>query len=222
VPGKSLYEMLSGGYTAKQHREKMKFQPKPELNIHKTLDLIGMADIAPPLSVGADLLNSGLYAAKGDYSNAKLSAAAAAPMLGIGAALKKLIRPSNQLRAATGYVDSYEGWFKNLNDYSIQNPGQVDFKKVTKDIQDNPFNSSSKEFYQWMKDYSREHFGDFVTVPRASVAGSKKKKGKFARKPEKDQKVVSSPTRKKQEEEYSKELKDKKGAFFTKTKRSEY
>jgi len=214
--------MLSGGYTAKEHREKMKLQPKPKLSIHKTLDLIGMADIVPPISAGADLLNAGLYASKGDYDNAKWSAAAAVPMLGIGASLKKLIRPSNQLRTATGYVDSYQGWFKNLNDYSIQNPGQVDFKKITKDIQDNPFNSDSKEFYEWMQDYSTEHFGGLVTVPRASVAGSKKTKGKFARKPDEEQRVVSSPKIQKQQEEYAKELRDKKGAHFTKTKRSEY
>ena len=225
---RTLYERLSGGYTAEEHRRQMKNLPKRELNIHGALDMVGAVDFLPPVSSGADLLNAALYEAKGDRTNSLLSLAAAIPGIGIGAALKKLTRPRNQLRAATGYANSYEGWFKNLNDYSIQNPGQVNFKKVTKDIQDNPFSSNTKEFYEWMQDYSRQNFGDFVTVPKASVAGSKKVKGKnpsqldTKRTPDKKKETLQSRLREKEYQEIRSEEVGRGARGQAVTKRKDY
>ena len=79
----------------------------------------------------------------------------------------------------------------NLNDLDRENPGVVDWNKVTKDVsnlgQKHPTNSEA--FYVEMIDYNKENFGGYVTVPKApGAAGMAKKKGKFARTPDKQKK----------------------------------
>jgi len=226
----TLYQLLSGGMTREEHREKAmlevakerreaKARGKPVLDVHAGLDLLGMT---PGVGAPADLLNAALYAAKGEESLSLLSLSQAVPLVGIGAAIKKLVKPSKQLKAATSYGDAYQSWWSNLQDFSVQNPGQVNFKKVSKDIANAPSASNSKDFYEWMREYSEKHFGGYVTVPKASVAGKLKRKGKHARTPEKQKRVVKDPTRQKQSEEMYRESRSKKGAYFTRTKRSEY
>jgi len=226
----TLYQLLSGGMTREEHREKAmlevakerreaKARGKPVLDVHAGLDLLGMT---PGVGAPADLLNAALYAAKGEESLSLLSLSQAVPLVGIGAAIKKLVKPSKQLKAATSYGDAYQSWWSNLQDFSVQNPGQVNFKKVSKDIANAPSTSNSKDFYEWMKEYSKKYFGDYVTVPKPSIAGKRKVKGKFARKTDKERRVVKSPTRQSQSEEMARERKSKKGAYFTRTRKGEY
>ena len=203
---------------AKERRE-AKARGKPVLDVHAGLDLLGMT---PGVGAPADLLNAALYAAKGEESLSLLSLSQAVPLVGIGAAIKKLVKPSKQLKAATSYGDAYQSWWSNLQDFSVQNPGQVNFKKVSKDIANAPSTSNSKDFYEWMKEYSKKYFGDYVTVPKPSIAGKRKVKGKFARKTDKERRVVKSPTRQSQSEEMARERKSKKGAYFTRTRKGEY
>ena len=198
--------------TAEEHREKTMLDiarkradekanwEKPELDVHAGLDLLGMT---PGVGTPADLLNAALYAAKGDKSLSLLSLSQALPLVGLGTAIgkkaaktaksikKELKRPSDQYRTATGFGESYEYWWMNLNDFDRANPGVVDWNKVTKDVsnlgQKHPTNSEA--FYVEMIDYNKENFGGYVTVPKApGAAGMAKKKGKFARTPDKQKK----------------------------------
>ena len=226
----SLYEMLSGGVTAEEHREKSmlsvakkradaKLMPKPELDIHAGLDLLGMT---PVVGAAADLLNTALYTAKGDKKGALISLAQAVPLVGLGTALAKLTRPAKQIRTATSFSDAYQSWYKNLNELEFQHSGSVNWKEIQKDVTNSGMNTNSQGFYEFIKDYSKEKFGGLVTVPKPSIAGKRKVKGKFARETDKKQKVVKSPTRQGQSEEMAREKKSKKGAYFTRTRRSEY
>ena len=97
----TLYEMLSGGKTAEEHRKESmiiaakrransKLMPKPEFDIHSGLDMLGMT---PGVGVGADLLNAALYAGKGDKSSSLLSLFQAVPLIGLYTGAKKLIKP---------------------------------------------------------------------------------------------------------------------------------
>jgi len=227
----TLYQLLSGGMTREEHREKAmleiakkrrdaKVQGKPVLDVHAGLDLLGMT---PGVGAPADLLNAALYAAKGQKSQTLMSLAQAVPLVGLGAAVKKLTRPSNQIRAASGYTDAFQKWWDNLNDYSRQNPGSVDWDRVQKDVTETTMNRNSQGYYEFIKDYSKEHFGGYVTVPKAAVAGKSKRKAiKEARSPEKQKRIVKDPIRQKQSEERYRESRSKKGAYFTRTKRSEY
>ncbi|WP_161487963.1 hypothetical protein, partial [Paenibacillus glacialis] len=59
----------------------------------KALDItqvvLDVAGLIPGIGEAADLLNAGIYAARGDYANAALSAAAAIPFVGWGATAAK-------------------------------------------------------------------------------------------------------------------------------------
>ena len=226
----TLYQMLSGGMTAEEHREQSmlniskkradaKTMPKPQLDIHGGLDLLGMT---PGVGAAADLLNTALYTAKGDKKGALISLAQAVPLVGLGTALAKLTRPSKQIRTATSFSDAYQSWYKNLNELEFQHSGSVNWKEIQKDVTNSGMNTNSQGFYEFIKDYSKEKFGGLVTVPKPSIAGKRKVKGKFARETDKKQKVVKSPTRQSQSEEMARERKSKKGAYFTRTRRSEY
>jgi len=228
----TLYQLLSGGMTREEHREKAmleiakkrrdaKVQGKPVLDVHAGLDLLGMT---PGVGAPADLLNAALYAAKGQKSQTLMSLAQAVPLVGLGAAVKKLTKPSNQIRVASGYTDAFQKWWDNLNDYSRQNPGSVDWDRVQKDVTETTMNRNSQGYYEFIKDYSKEHFGGYVTVPKAAVAGKSKRKSTKKRKylPEKQEGIVKDPIRQKQAEERYRESRSKKGAYFTRTKRSEY
>ena len=151
-----------------------------------------------------------------------MSLAQAVPLVGLGAAVKKLTKPSNQIRIASGYTDAFQKWWDNLNDYSRQNPGSVDWDRVQKDVTETTMNRNSQGYYEFIKDYSKEHFGSYVTVPNPSIAGKRKVKGKFARKTDKERRVVKSPIRQSQSEEMARERKSKKGAYFTRTRKGEY
>ena len=241
----TLYQMLSGGMTREEHREKSmleiakkrrdaKVQGKPVLDVHAGLDLLGMT---PGVGAPADLLNAALYAAKGEKSQTLMSLAQAVPLLGIGAAIgkkaglagvgatvQKLSKPPNQIRRAGSYTDAFQKWWDNLNDYSRQNPGSVDWDRVQKDVTETTMNRNSQGYYEFIKDYSKEHFGGYVTVPKTSIAGKSKRKSTKKRKyiPEKQEGIVKDPIRQKQAEESYRESRSKKGAYFTRTKRSEY
>ena len=227
----TLYQMLSGGMTREEHREKAmlevakerreaKARGKPVLDVHAGLDLLGMT---PGVGAPADLLNAALYAAKGEESLSLLSLSQAVPLVGIGAAIKKLVKPSKQLKAATSYGDAYQSWWSNLQDFSVQNPGQVNFKKVSKDIANAPSASNSKDFYEWMKEYSQKHFGGYVTVPKASVAGKSKRKGKYARTPDKQKKeTLQAKLREKELQEIRHDEFKRGTGYQAVTKRVEY
>jgi len=97
----TLYEMLSGGKTAEEHRKESmiiaakrransKLMSKPEFDIHSGLDMLGMT---PGVGVSADLLNAALYAGKGDKSSSLLSLFQAVPLIGLYTGAKKLIKP---------------------------------------------------------------------------------------------------------------------------------
>ena len=226
----TLYQMLSGGMTAEEHREQSmlniakkradaKTMPKPQLDIHSGLDLLGMT---PGVGAAADLLNTALYTAKGDKKGALISLAQAVPLVGLGTSLAKLTRPANQIRTATSFSDAYQSWYKNLNELEFQHSGSVNWKEIQKDVTNSGMNTNSQGFYEFIKDYSKEKFGGLVTVPKPSITGKRKVKGKFARETDKKQKVVKSPIRQGQSEEMARERKSKKGAYFTRTRRSEY
>ena len=225
----TLYEMLSGGKTAEEHRKESmimaakrradsKLMPKPEFDIHAGLDMLGMT---PGVGVGADLLNAALYAGKGDKSSSLLSLVQAVPLLGLGTAVAKLARPSNQIRTATSYADSFQGWYKNLNELEYKNPGSVDWDDINEVVKNSSMSTQSEGFYELIKKYSKEKFGSAVTVPKPSIARKAVKKSEARIAPEKQQRIVKSPTRQKQSEELLKEKRSKKGAYFTHTKRDE-
>ena len=228
----SLYEMLSGGMTAEEHREKSmlnaakkradaKTMPKPELDIHSTLDMLGMM---PGVGVGADLLNTALFTAKGNKKGALMSLTQSVPVVGLGTALgKKLLRPSSQIKTATSYADAFQGWYKNLNELEYKNPGSVNWNKIEQDVKNNGMSSQSEGIYEWTKEYSKENFGNLVTVPKPSIAGRKKSRPKAEMQKVKPQKrIVKSPTSMRQVEELAEERKNKREGYFAKTKRSEY
>ena len=98
MPRPTFYELLSGGMTVEQHREKVmlenvkkrqaaKLKGKPKLDIHAGLDLLGMT---PGVGIGADLLNAALYATKGDKTKTLLSLASAVPVTGQAATLQRM------------------------------------------------------------------------------------------------------------------------------------
>tara|TARA_R100000306_G_C4352543_1_gene130892 strand:- start:25 stop:717 length:693 start_codon:yes stop_codon:yes gene_type:complete len=228
----TLYQMLSGGMTREEHREKSmleiakkrrdaKVQGKPVLDVHAGLDLLGMT---PGVGAPADLLNAALYAAKGEKSQTLMSLAQAVPLVGLGAAVKKLTRPSNQIRAASGYTDAFQKWWDNLNDYSRQNPGSVDWDRVQKDVTETTMNRNSQGYYEFIKDYSKEHFGGYVTVPKAAVAGKSKRKAlKEARTPDKQKKeTLQAKLREKELQEIRHDEFKRGTGYQAVTKRSEY
>ena len=227
----SLYEMLSGGMTAEEHREQSmlniakkradaKLMPKPELDIHAGLDLLGMT---PVFGVAADLLNTALYTAKGDKKGALISLAQAVPLIGLGTAVAKLTRPANQIRTATSFSDAYQSWYKNLNELEFKHSGSVDWKGIKKDVSNSGMNTNSKGFYEFIKDYSKEKFGGLVTVPKPSIAGKRKIKGEFARKPDKKiTETLQSKLREKELQEIRQSEIKKGESFQSLTKRKDY
>tara|TARA_R110001583_G_scaffold11120_2_gene50903 strand:- start:208 stop:882 length:675 start_codon:yes stop_codon:yes gene_type:complete len=105
----TLYQMLSGGMTAEEHREQSmlniakkradaKTMPKPQLDIHSGLDLLGMT---PGVGVGADLLNTVLYTTKGDKKGALTSLSQSIPLIGLGSGLKKIIKQAKKSNKKT-------------------------------------------------------------------------------------------------------------------------
>ena len=73
-------------------------EPEPEKKKsfwEKALDVtqivLDVAGLIPGVGEVADLLNAGIYVARGDYTNAALSAAAAIPFIGWGAAGAKAV-----------------------------------------------------------------------------------------------------------------------------------
>ena len=241
----TLYQMLSGGMTREEHREKAmleiakkrrdaKVQGKPVLDVHSGLDLLGMT---PGVGAPADLLNAALYAAKGEKSQTLMSLAQAVPLLGIGAAIgkkaglagvgatvQKLSKPPNQIRRAGSYTDAFQKWWDNLNDYSRQNPGSVDWDRVQKDVTETTMNRNSQGYYEFIKDYSKEHFGGYVTVPKAAVAGKSKRKAlKEARTPDKQKKeTLQAKLREKELQEIRHDEFKRGTGYQAVTKRSEY
>jgi|TARA_R100001530_G_scaffold46334_1_gene34821 hypothetical protein len=98
MPKPTFYQLLSGGMTAEEHREKSmlenakrrrdsKLGGKKEFDIHAGLDLLGMT---PGAGAVPDLLNAALYAAKGDKTKTLSSLASAVPVVGQGATLKRM------------------------------------------------------------------------------------------------------------------------------------
>tara|TARA_R100000687_G_scaffold16217_1_gene12442 strand:- start:58 stop:378 length:321 start_codon:yes stop_codon:yes gene_type:complete len=93
----TLYQLLSGGMTREEHREKVMIHiakkraqakaEKPDFGIHEGLDLLGMT---PGVGIGADLLNAALYASKGRKGRALSSLVSAVPIAGQGATLKRM------------------------------------------------------------------------------------------------------------------------------------
>ncbi|OAB37778.1 hypothetical protein [Paenibacillus glacialis] len=53
--------------------------------------VLDVAGLIPGIGEAADSLNAGIYAARGDYANAALSAAAAIPFVGWGATAAKVV-----------------------------------------------------------------------------------------------------------------------------------
>lgn len=70
--------------------------------IQTGLDIVGMV---PVIGEAADLLNAGIYAARGDYVNAALSAAAAVPLIGNVATGGKLAAKAGKAFAALGKTE---------------------------------------------------------------------------------------------------------------------
>ena len=98
MPRPTFYQLLSGGMTVEEHREKAMLENarrrrdaktggKPELDVHAGLDLLGMT---PGIGNAADLLNAALYASKGDKSKTLLSLASAVPVTGQAATLQRM------------------------------------------------------------------------------------------------------------------------------------
>ena len=84
----TLFQRLSGGFTAKEHRKRKKLsakqkrelakkQPKPELTVHGALQSLGIA--FPP----ADVADALLYATEGDWKNALLSSIAIGQIMSV-------------------------------------------------------------------------------------------------------------------------------------------
>ena len=98
MPKPTFYQLLSGGMTAEEHREKSmvenakrkqaaKVEGKPEFDIHAGLDLLGMT---PGVGVAPDLLNAALHAIKGDKSKSLAALASAVPLAGQAATLQSM------------------------------------------------------------------------------------------------------------------------------------
>ena len=98
MPKPTFYQLLSGGMTSEEHREKSmvesakkrraaKAEEKPELDIHAGLDLLGLA---PGVGAAPDLLNAALHAVKGDTSKSLAALASAVPFAGQAATLQRL------------------------------------------------------------------------------------------------------------------------------------
>jgi len=94
----TFYQLLSGGMTAEEHREKSmvenakrkraaKVEGKPEFDIHAGLDLLGLT---PGAGVAPDLLNAALHAVKGDTSKSLAALASAVPVAGQAATLQRM------------------------------------------------------------------------------------------------------------------------------------
>tara|TARA_R110000744_G_scaffold150856_1_gene264268 strand:- start:69 stop:404 length:336 start_codon:yes stop_codon:yes gene_type:complete len=100
MPKPTFYQLLSGGMTSKEHREKSmvenvkrrqseKLKEKPNLDIHAGLDLLGMT---PGFGAAPDLLNATLHAVKGDRVKSLSSLASALPLAGQVATLQRMGR----------------------------------------------------------------------------------------------------------------------------------
>jgi hypothetical protein len=229
----TLYQMLSGGMTREEHREKSmlevakkrrdaKVQGKPVLDVHGGLDLLGMT---PGVGAPADLLNAALYASKGDKSSSLLALSQAVPLIGLFTGAKKLIKPAAQIKKATDNTTTIKGFIQNIKYYIEDNPGVITLKEVKKDILNfvKKIDSvDSETFFNELKDYSKEKFNGLVTVPKTSFS----KKGKWTGEPVKETQTIQEKVR---EQEFqrirAKEMPPKKTdqrqATFAATKRSE-
>ena len=109
MPKPTFYQLLSGGMTSEEHRKKSmlssskkrtdaKTMTKPELDIHSSLDLLGMT---PGVGIGADLLNAAIYTSKGEKKSALTSLVQAVPLIGLGAGLKKIIKQAKKSKKKT-------------------------------------------------------------------------------------------------------------------------
>jgi len=229
----TLYQMLSGGVTAEEHREQSmlniskkradaKTMPKPQLDIHSGLDLLGMT---PGVGAGADLLNAALYAGKGDKSSSLLALSQALPLVGLYAGAKKLFKPVGQMTKASNNMDAFSKFVQNIKFYIEDNPGQISIKELKRDIASLGRKAQSfdnKSFYDELKSYSKEKFENLVEVPRTTFD----KKGKWAGEPVKEVETLQERIR---EQEYQKiraeemptKKVDQRQAGFAVTKRSE-
>jgi|TARA_R100001530_G_scaffold113684_1_gene80632 hypothetical protein len=221
----TLYELFSGGYTPDEHRKRMRTKGKPELNLHTSLDMLGML---PGVGNPADLANSMLYALEGDTENSLFSLTQAIPGLGLVAGLKKMVKPSRQIKKVNKLNEVFRVWRDNLDEFVVQNPGRVDMQALNKDIVNARirFEGDEIKMKNWIYEKNSElGLSGYVDIPRATptrgdIRRSELKKG--SAKVKEKAKVADSPEMiKAKQKKLDEDMRDK-GARFTKSKLDEY
>jgi len=221
----TLYELFSGGYTPDEHRKRMRTKGKPELNLHTSLDMLGML---PGVGNPADLANSMLYALEGDTENSLFSLTQAIPGLGLVAGLKKMVKPSRQIKKVNKLNEVFRVWRDNLDEFVMQNPGRVDMQALNKDIVNARirFEGDEIKMKNWIYEKNSElGLSGYVDIPRATptrgdIRRSELKKG--SAKVKEKAKVADSPEMiKAKQKKLDEDMRDK-GARFTKSKLDEY
>ena len=221
----TLYELFSGGYTPDEHRKRMRTKGKPELNLHSSLEMLGML---PGVGNPADIANSIVYALEGDKSNSLFSLTQALPGVGLVAGLKRMVRPSRQIKEVNKLNEVFRVWRDNLDEFVMQNPGRVDMNALNKDIINARlrFEGDEVKMKNWIHQKNSElGLSGYVDVPRATptrgeIRRSEMEKG--SAKVKEKQKVADSPEMiKAKQKKLDEDMRDK-GARFTKSKLDEY
>jgi len=172
MPNPTLYQMVSGGLTSKEHRAQVKGQAKPELDIHKSLDYLGMMPGGAP----ADILNAGLYGMKGQAGNSLISLLAAIPV--IGTVSSKARRAGKLVIKTRGVGGVYPGWKKNIENYYKANPNKLkDYDDILTQAESKSieFGDDKEGFVKWLKDFNKKMgLEDKIRVPKIKKKGVSK------------------------------------------------
>ena len=105
----TLYEKLSGGLTASEHRKVAKERGPGD--IHAALNALGMT---PGIGAPADLLNASLYLSKGKIKDSLWSLLSMVPIVGLAAGAKRL----SNLNRIKWYQDTVERMLNHSKDLS--------------------------------------------------------------------------------------------------------
>ena len=172
MPSPTLYERLSGGLTAQEHRDQSKGQSKPELDIHRALDYLGMFPGGAP----ADIINAGIYGLKGEAGNSLISLLAAIPVL--GSVATKARGAGKLVRNTKGAGGVYPGWKRNVQNYHKENPNKLkDYDDILTHAEDKSieFGKDVRGFNKWLHEFNeRMGLKDKVRVPKLKKKGGSK------------------------------------------------
>ena len=143
----TLYQMLSGGLTAEEHRavskEEAQYQRENPPDPHDSLTALGLME--GPVGSGANLLNSSLYMLEGKGKEALWELTGAIPVIGMMTPyLKGLTKTTKVLEDSFKYYTNHKphspliGSLNRLYNQALQYIGVVREGKVLKQIKNNP------------------------------------------------------------------------------------